>query len=229
MAVIHETTMNPTKVELLAAWLPRQRWFIGAGNGPRLARTGGFRLDDPAGEVGIEFLAGTDHSTDQAITYLMPMTYRHEPLPDGEAALIGTSQHGVLGKRWIYDGARDLVLITQLVALIQGQAEPQAQSVSNTADPTVTSRPVANSPLAVTGSVVEVSGPAGTDLRVRTASADGMPGGELLLRIVRRLEPDATTPGRDLAQPGVSATWRRLDGTTVRGTFATASVADQRS
>jgi len=85
MAVIHKTTMNPTKVELLAAWLPRQPWFIGAGNEPRLTRTGGFRLDDPAGEVGIEFLAGTDHSTGQPVTYLMPMTYRGEPLPDGDA------------------------------------------------------------------------------------------------------------------------------------------------
>jgi hypothetical protein len=229
MAVIHETTMNPTKVELLAAWLPRQPWFIGAGNGPALARTGGFRLDDPAGEVGIEFFAGTDHSTDQPVTYLMPMTYRGEPLPDGDDALIGTSQHGVLGKRWIYDGAWDLVLITQLVALIQGQADPQAQSVTNTADPTVTSRPVANSPLAVTGSVVEVNGPAGTVLRVHTASADGMPGGQWLVRLVRLLEPDATTSSRDLAQPGVSATWRHLDGTTVRGVFATACVADQPS
>ena len=225
MAVIHETTMNPTKVDLLAAWLPRQPWFLGAAKAPRLARAGGFRLDDPAGEVGIEFVAGTDRSADQAVTYLMPMTYRGEPLPDGDAALIGTSQHGVLGKRWIYDGACDLVLITQLVALIQGQAAPQAQSVSNTADPTVTSRPVANSLLAVTGSAVEVNSPSGTDLRVQTASADGMPGGQLLVRIVRLLEPDAVAPGRGLEQPGVSATWRQLDGTTVRGMFATASFA----
>lgn len=227
MAVIHETTMNPTKVELLAAWLPSQPWFLGAGSRPRLVRAGGFRLDDPAGEVGIEFVAGTDNSADHAVTYLMPMTYRGEPLPGADAALIGTSEHGVLGKRWIYDGACDLVLITQLVALIQGQAEPQAQSVSNTADPTVVSRPVGNSALAVTGSTVEVSGPSGTDLRVQTASADGMPGDHLLVRIVRMLEPDADTRDRDLARPGVSATWRQPDGTTVRGIFATASLADQ--
>jgi hypothetical protein len=120
MAVIHKTTMTPSKVELLAAWLPRQPWFFGAGGPPRLVRAGGFRLDDPAGEVGIEFVAATDLSADQAVTYLMPMTHRGQPLPDGDAALIGTSQHGVLGERWIYDGACDLVLITQLVALIQG-------------------------------------------------------------------------------------------------------------
>jgi hypothetical protein len=226
MAVIHKTTMNPSKVELLAAWLPRQPWYLGAGCPPRLARAGGFRLDDPAGEVGIEFAVGTDHSTDRAVTYLMPMTYRGQVLPDGEAALIGTSQHGVLGKRWIYDGTRDLVMITQLVALIQGQAIPQAQSVSNTTDPTVTSHPAARSPLTVTGSTVEANGPSGTDLRIQTAITDGKPGGQLLLRIVRILEPDPT-PGGDLAEPGVSATWRHPDGTIVRGTFATASLAGQ--
>jgi hypothetical protein len=52
VAIIHNTTMVPTKLELLTAWLPRQPWYLGAGR-PELARAGGFRLDDPAGEVGI--------------------------------------------------------------------------------------------------------------------------------------------------------------------------------
>lgn len=221
MAVLHQTTMNPTKVELLAAWLPRQPWYMGSGDPPRLARAGGFRLDDPAGEVGIEFAVGTDISPDRPVSYLMPMTYRGQELPDAEDALIGTSQHGVLGKRWIYDGACDLVMITQLVALIQGQAEPQAQSVSNTPDLTVTARPAASSPLSVTESTVEANDRSGTVLRIQTATADGMPGGQLFLRIVRVLEPDpAQAPA---AQPGVSATWRHSDGSTVRGMFITAS------
>ena len=46
----------------------------------------------------------------------------------------------MLGRRWIYDGVRDPVLVAQLVALIQGGAQAQAQSVSNTADPTVTGK-----------------------------------------------------------------------------------------
>jgi hypothetical protein len=49
MAVIHQTTMSPTKLELLAAWLPGQPWYIGTGRAPDLARVGGFRLDDPRG------------------------------------------------------------------------------------------------------------------------------------------------------------------------------------
>jgi len=51
-----------------------------------------------------------------------------------ECGLIGTAEHGVLGRRWIYDGTRDPVLVTQLVALTQGQAEPQTQGASNTPD-----------------------------------------------------------------------------------------------
>lgn len=30
MAVIHQTTMKPNKVELLTAWLPSQPWYLGA-------------------------------------------------------------------------------------------------------------------------------------------------------------------------------------------------------
>ena len=59
MAIIHDTTMNPDKLELLATWLPAQSWYLG--------------------------------------------------------------------------GSRDPVLVAQLVALLQGTAQPQAQNVSNTA------------------------------------------------------------------------------------------------
>ena len=49
MAIIHNTTMNPGKLDLLAAWLPAQPWYRQTGQEPELARAGGFRLDDPAG------------------------------------------------------------------------------------------------------------------------------------------------------------------------------------
>jgi Maltokinase N-terminal cap domain len=148
MAVIHNTTLHPSKLELLARWLPEQDWFRGAGyrGTAELTRAGGFRLDDPAGEVGIEFmvvLAGAGQA------YLLPMTYRAAPLEDAEggpidgAALIGTAQHGVLGPRWIYDGEHDPVLRAQLAALLRGEVLAQAQSQSDTLDPTVQVRPAA--------------------------------------------------------------------------------------
>jgi Maltokinase N-terminal cap domain len=137
MAVIHNTTMQPGKLELLADWLPRQVWFSGANDG--LTRAGGFRLDDPDGEVGIEFMVVAATSGE---AYLVPMTYRGAPLPGADDALIGTAQHGVLGNRWIYDGEHDPVLHAQLAALLRGEIVAQAQSTSNTADPTVHVRPV---------------------------------------------------------------------------------------
>jgi Maltokinase N-terminal cap domain len=54
MAIVHNTTMSPGKLELLTAWLPAQPWYLGTGRAPELVKAGGFRLDDPEGEVGIE-------------------------------------------------------------------------------------------------------------------------------------------------------------------------------
>jgi Maltokinase N-terminal cap domain len=220
MAIIHDTTMSPGKLDLLTAWLPAQPWYLGGGREPEpeLAKAGGFRLDDPAGEVGIEFLLVTDGSGARATTYQVPLTYRARVLADAADGLVGTAEHGVLGRRWIYDGTRDPVLVAQLVALIQGEAEPQAQSVSNTPDPTVTSQPATREPMAVAGSVVAASGPFGTDLRIETAGP-----GQLLVRVNRilRLAVSAAPAG----EPCVCAPWRLPDGTHVRGILATAHYA----
>ncbi|MGW7459226.1 maltokinase N-terminal cap-like domain-containing protein [Streptomyces sp. NPDC054797] len=139
MAVVHRTTMSPGKLELVASWLPEQPWYEGLpGRAPELARAGGFRLDDPEGEVGIEFMVVTDTAGPGGpVAYHVPLTYRGAPLPGAEHALVGTSEHGVLGTRWIYDGAQDPVLLAQLRALLRGEAVPQAQSASDTPDPTV--------------------------------------------------------------------------------------------
>jgi Maltokinase N-terminal cap domain len=217
MAIIHDTTMSPGKLELLTAWLPAQPWYLDGGRAPRLAKAGGFRLDDPHGEVGIEFMVVTDGSGDGATAYQVPLTYRARALAGADAGLIGTSEHGVLGHRWIYDGTRDPVLVAQLVALLQGAAEPQAQSVSNTLDSAVTVQLVRDGSLTVTGPVVAADGPSATDLRVETASVGGTQRGQLTVRVNRILRPAG---GAD--QPGLSAPWRLPDGTQVRGILATA-------
>ena len=146
MAVIYNTTLTPGKLQLLAAWLPTQPWYAGTEHEPQLTKAGGFRLDDPDGHVGIEFMAVTDSSDDAAFTYHVPLSYRGAPLDGAYGALIGTTEHGVLGKRWVYDGAHDPVLAGQLLALIQGEAEPQAQSLSDTPDRSVTSHFSGTSP-----------------------------------------------------------------------------------
>ena len=220
MAIIHRTTMSPGKLELLAAWLPAQPWYHGTGRAPELARAGGFRLDDPQGEVGIEFMVVTDGPGSEAAAYQVPMTYRAQALPGADGNLIGTAEHGVLGPRWIYDGTADPVLAAQLAALIQRAAEPQAQSVSDTPDPTVTVQPVMPTALTVTGSAVVASGPYGTDLRIQATAADGTPGGQLTVRIHRALRPGDTADGA--LQPCLWAPWRLPDGLLARGVLASA-------
>ncbi|OPC80093.1 1,4-alpha-glucan branching protein [Embleya scabrispora] len=139
MASIHHTTMTPGKLELLADWLPRQSWYAGGAEAPAPLRAGGFRLDDPEGEVGIEFMIVVDAGAPESAAYLVPLAYRgaaRDGAPDD--ALIGTSEHGVLGTRWIYDGVRDPVVMGQLHAVLRGEATPQHQSESDTPDPSVT-------------------------------------------------------------------------------------------
>ena len=223
MALIHNTTMTPSKLELLTAWLPAQPWYQQTGTKPDLSRAGGFRLDDPRGEVGIEFMVVTDASGNGDIAYQVPLTYRAEALPGADGGLIGTAEHGVLGRRWIYDGVHDPVLRAQLVALIQGDAEAQAQSVSNAADPTVKSQPVAEGALTLIRTAVAANGPSGTDLRMETLSGSDAQAGELMLRVIRILQPgDSDDVHHDAGPPCLSATWRCTDGMHVGGVFVTA-------
>jgi hypothetical protein len=228
MSIIHKTTVIPSKLELLTAWLPAQPWYLGRGRGPELARAGGFRLDDPAGEVGIEFMVVTDGSADEAAAYLVPMTYRASALPGADGALIGTVEHGVLGRRWVYDGTHDPVFVAQLAALIHGEAEPQAQSISDTPDPTVTVMPVVGGYATAVESEIIGNGPSGTDLRIGTADGDGIRRGQLIVRLNRVPQADGVTVNGGEGHPCFSATWRLPDGTRVRGTLATAQYAQLR-
>jgi hypothetical protein len=136
--------------------------------------------------------------------------------------LIGRPEQGGLGRRWFYDATGDPVFVAQLVALIQGEAEPQAQGLSNTPDPTVTGTPVSDVSLKVTGSAVVASGQAGTDLRIETAANDS--GSSLMVvRVQRILRPaDGAGPSGEAGRPCLSAIWRLPDGTPARGVFATA-------
>lgn len=133
MATVHNTTLVPSKLDLLTIWLPRQPWYRGSGT-PSLAKAGGFRLDDPAGEVGIELMVVVDAASPGVAAYFVPMTYRSAAI---DATLIGTMEHGVLGPRYAYDGPSDPVFHATLTALISGETEPQAQSQSDTPDPSV--------------------------------------------------------------------------------------------
>jgi hypothetical protein len=129
MAILHNTDLVPSKLELLAEWLPLQPWASGAVDLP-LTRSGAFRLDDPDGEVGLETLIV---STANGRVFHVPVTYRGVPMEDGREALIGTPQHGVLGKRWVYDACADPVYVrTLLMTILNGGR--QADIYYQTAD-----------------------------------------------------------------------------------------------
>lgn len=113
MALLHQTTLSPTKLELLAQWLPTQPWF--QGDPQALSQVGAFRFDDPEGEVGIETILVT--AGDDTV-YQIPLTYRGTPPPGPPEALIGTLQHGVLGERWVSDAALDPTYIRALVETV---------------------------------------------------------------------------------------------------------------
>ena len=188
MAEIHATTMTPGKLELLSGWLPRQRWCTAKGRAPHLRKLGGYRLDDPAGEVGIEIMIVSDESGPTPIVYQVPLTYRGAPLAGAEQALIGRSDHGVLGQRWVYDACHDPVFVGRLVALIEGQAVAQHQSVSHTTDETVVGTHVSGPAITLTSSSVLRGEQSNTSIICQVADAAGAPAEPVIIKVFRTLQ-----------------------------------------
>ena len=221
MSVIHRTTLTPSKLELIAGWLPDQPWYLGAAAGqraePRLARAGGFRLDDPAGEVGIEIAAVLDTSGERPVTYLVPMSYRGAPLAEAEDALLGTAEHGTLGTRWVYDAAHDPVVTEQLFALVVGEAKAQAQGESDTPDESVACSVPAPLAAALAGAARPVGVASVLDGAGRTDIGYALDGGRELTVRVNRVLPARPADSVEVEVLGHIAADRVLpDGGTVR-------------
>ncbi|WP_225834340.1 1,4-alpha-glucan branching protein [Streptomyces sp. NK08204] len=211
MALIHHTTLKPSKVDLLADWLPTRPWYRG-GPEPVLEKAGGFRLDDPEGEVGMEFMVVTDTTGDGRTAYLVPLTYRGAPLEGAEHALVGTMEHGVLGKRWAYDGCHDPVLVGELLSLVEGRVQAQDQSLSDTPDREVT-RSHTGAPFSAAGFAPEpVDDQDGTRVPV--------PGGATLHvhRVLRPVPENPPLPPQGAAGH-VAGGWSGPDGTRLRALF----------
>lgn len=129
MGIVHPgSELTPSKAELLEVWLPRRKWW--PQDAPVPAFQANFRLDDPAGEVGIEtFLLPVG---DQIVQ--VPLTYRSAPLEGGE--LVGEMEHSALGHRWIYDGPSDPVYVAETTATIrEGRGEVTMLRPDGTAIP----------------------------------------------------------------------------------------------
>ncbi|MGI8523271.1 MAG: CG0192-related protein [Nocardioides sp.] len=112
MSLVHRATLTPTKQELVEAWLPAQWWAAGRRIDDKLAE---YRFEDPAGEVGVETILW---SCDDGSVIQTPLTYRAAPLAGAEDHLVGTSEHSVLGARYVYDGCTDPVWAQTLATAI---------------------------------------------------------------------------------------------------------------
>ncbi|MEW2431008.1 hypothetical protein AB0877_23595 [Micromonospora sp. NPDC047644] len=139
MALLHRATLHPTKLDLLTAWLPSRQWFAGP-TGVEVVSRGAYRFDDPDGEVGIETMLV---SAADGPVHQVPLTYRAAPLDGADGWLVGTTEHSVLGRRWVYDGCVDPVYAAALAQAIltgRGQAEQyfEVDGRREVREPTVT-------------------------------------------------------------------------------------------
>jgi Maltokinase N-terminal cap domain len=128
VAVIYQATLVPSKIELLQGWVPDQPW-LGDADASAVELAGAYRFDDPDGEVGIEthLLRTADGQILQ-----VPVTYRGAPADDAESLLIATTQHSVLGERWVYDACGDPVYAKALgAAVLGGGTQAELEVVTN--------------------------------------------------------------------------------------------------
>jgi hypothetical protein len=116
MALLHHADLVPSKLELLAAWAPKQPWFAGDATTP-FQNVSSYRFDDPDGQVGVETILV---KAGDGPVLQIPLTYRNEELASAEQWFVGNMQHSVLGKRWAYDATGDPVYLTALAAATLG-------------------------------------------------------------------------------------------------------------
>jgi 1,4-alpha-glucan branching enzyme len=132
-----QSTLNPSMAELLRAWLPRQRWFPVKSGEFTLSPVGGVRLDDGSGGVGLEvFLAAVTYPTadggSRTDVVQVPLSYRVDPMPGKESALVGEGGDPVQGRRWIYDAVHDPVFVSAWLELMRrGGTSPEGQAVGH--------------------------------------------------------------------------------------------------
>lgn len=198
MAIIHRAQLHPTKLELLTGWLPGRRWYHGPAT-PTLTRLGGYRFDDPAGEVGVETLLV---SAGDGVVCQVPLTYRGAPLDGHDEELIGTVEHSVLGRRWVYDGCGDPVYVAALAAAIlagAGQAEEMIEDDGRLQPRELTMGITATAADPDAGPQVELLSPGRDDDEVTTVETTAA-----ILTVVRHPGPGAPEPG---SVPALLGTW----------------------
>lgn len=106
MADIHTAQLTPGKLDVITDWVRRQDWAAELDfDASPLEKVSAYRFDDPDGQVGLEVhIVRTGGRVFQ-----VPLTYRGAPLAGADEHLVGTMEHSVLGKRWVYAAMGDPV------------------------------------------------------------------------------------------------------------------------
>ena len=91
--------------------------------------------------MGVETLIVADEAGAEPVVYQVPLTYRGEPLGSADHALVGTMEHSVLGRRWVYDGPHDPVYAAQLLELIQGRVRAASSTATGAVEESVAGVP----------------------------------------------------------------------------------------
>ena len=189
MAPVHKgATIVPSKIDLVTGWMPHQRWYHGKGHQPVLRRVGGFRFEDPDGEVGVETLLLADSAVSPAVVYQVPLTYRAAPLEGAHGALLGTMEHSVLGTRWVYDAPHDPVYVSQLMdtILTAGTSDEAQASVGSNAIAVGSSTGHVTG--AVSSSTVLSGEQSNTSVICRMTAAGGGPAEPLIVKVFRTVQ-----------------------------------------
>ncbi|MEU1754524.1 hypothetical protein ABZ436_17895 [Micromonospora matsumotoense] len=203
MALLHRAEIRPSKLALLAAWLPGRQWYSGPADGEP-ALVAAYRFDDPAGEVGIETILVR---VDAGPVHQVPLTYRDAPLAGADEWLVGTTRHSVLGPRWVYDACGDPVYAAALATAIltgTGQAQEyfETDGVREIREPSMTVAATGSPVAPVVGGLRQVRD--GDPTHIGTDTVD--------LVVARRLPGDGSVGGLPDDGPAVATLTGRWPG-----------------
>ena len=107
--------------ELVAAWMPTQRWFAGKGRDGEITvtRLGALQAGSPQVTI---WTARVAYGDDETETYALPLVARPEPQGSLEHVLLGTVETDA-GTRWIYDALHDKDVTHAWLVGIRDEAE----------------------------------------------------------------------------------------------------------
>ncbi|WP_445167753.1 maltokinase N-terminal cap-like domain-containing protein [Mycolicibacterium sp. Dal123E01] len=195
MAFVHRgATLSPSKPEIVGQWLAATDWFHADPEADPIAPPLAYRFDDPAGKVGIEGLI-----VPYGGRYIqLPLTYREAPLAGADEWLLTTMEHSALGRRWVYDGVGDPVLVTAFISSIAGGTssailEFDAEDERRTAPTSVHAHGTGSGPMPTPLDVVSAE---------RTASVSTVHTTAGVLRIPHLLDPAAPASSASLVGDG---------------------------